>query len=60
VKELIIELNKVRPSEIEIDEILDLVRDILRYFNNKDKEECETNQVMIEIAKLFREYIVKA
>ena len=43
VKELTTELNKVRLSGIEIDKILNLVEDILRYFNNEDKEEYKTN-----------------
>ena len=59
MKELIIELNKVRLSKIEIDEIFNLIKVILRYFNDEDEEEHETNQVIIGMAKLFRRHIVK-
>ena len=57
--EFTIELNKVKPSKIEIDEILDLIEVILRYFENEDEEEYKTNKAMIGIAELFKGYIVK-
>ena len=59
VIELKKELEKVKSENVEMEEIFAFIEDILRYFDNEEDEEYETNQLMIGIQELSQGYIVK-
>ena len=59
VKDLIRELYKGWPDNVDSEEILLLIDDILRYLDDDDDDNYETNQGVIGIQELFRGYIVK-
>ena len=44
VKDLVVELVKSKPGDINVDVIMSFVEDIMRYIENKEKEEYKTNQ----------------
>ena len=58
-KEIMKELEKFRSHNANGEEILSLVEDILRYFDNEDGEEYETNQEILRIRELFLGCVVK-
>jgi len=58
IRELVIELVKVKPSNVSIDLIMSFIEDILWYLENEEEEEYETNQSLIEMKELFRGYDV--
>ena len=60
MKELLLEMQKVKPDNIDSEEIFSFVEVILRNFDYDDSEDHETNQVLIGIRDLFRGYTVKA
>ena len=60
MKDLLSNLVKNKPKRIHQDEILDIIEDILRYFDSKEEEEYETNQYIIGMRYLFRGYAVKS
>ena len=43
VQKLMEEMIKSQPKDAEIDEIMLLIEDTLRYFNEETEYECETN-----------------
>jgi len=45
--------------EVDINEIFEMIKDILRYLENKEDEEYETNQALMEMQHLFRGYAIK-
>ena len=59
MKDLIRELEKERIEEVRSKEILLLIEDILRYFNNKEEEKYETNQSILGMKEIFRGYVAK-
>ena len=59
VKELLLELQKAKPDNVDGEETLSFVEDILRCLDDDDSEECETNQGIIGIRDLFRGHVVK-
>ena len=44
VKDLVVELVKNKPDEINVDVIMSFMEDIMRYIENEEEEEHETNQ----------------
>jgi len=58
-KDLIRELESKRTEEVRSEEILSLVKDILRYFDNEEEDEHETNQSMLGVKEMFWGYIAK-
>ena len=52
------ELIKAKPSNVSEDLIMSFVEDILRYIENKQDEEYETNQHLVGMKELFRGYVV--
>ena len=60
ITKLLVELMKKKPTNIEYEELFDMVEDILIYLEDGDKNKYVTNQHMIGIRFLFRRYIVKA
>ena len=59
MKDLTIKVLKEKSPNIDEEEIFLLIEDILRYFENNESEDYETNQVMIRIKDLFWGYVVK-
>ena len=59
VKELLRELHEEWPDNVDSEEILSLIEDILRYFDDNDNNDCKTNQEVIGIQELFWGYAVK-
>ena len=55
--ELVIELVKIKLSDMSIDLIMSFIEDILWYLEIKE-EEYETNQNLIGMKELFNGYIV--
>ena len=55
-----LELVKEKPESVDVDEIIALVEDILRYFDDKEDEEYETNQYFIGMKNLFRGCVIKS
>ena len=51
---------KKKPTNVEYEELFDMVEDILIYLEDGDKDKYITNQYMIRMRLLFRGYIVKA
>ena len=49
VKEILVELQKAKPDNIHSKEILLLIENILRYFNDEDSEEYMTSQGLLSI-----------
>ena len=49
MKELLLESHGVKPDNIDSEETLSFVEDILRYFDDDDSKEYETNQGLISI-----------
>ena len=54
---LLIEMLKNR-DEVEVDEIMSICEDILRYLENDTEEEYETNQYHVGMDELFRGYAI--
>ena len=50
---------QVNQNEVLLDEIFTMIEDILIFMEGVDKEEYETNQYMVGMTNLFREYSVK-
>ena len=44
VKELVTELVQKKPRDVSIDIIMSFIEDILRYLDNEEEEDYETNQ----------------
>ena len=44
VKDLVVELARNKSEEVHVEEIMSFVEDILRYLENDEEEEFETNQ----------------
>ena len=63
-KEFIIDLKKAlikaNKNEIEVDITFAFGEDIMRYFEHKEEEKCETSQCLIGVKELFRGHVVKA
>ena len=59
IKDLMKEIVKEVPKDISINEIFEMIEDILRYLENDESGEYETNQGIIGLQYLFRAYIVK-
>ena len=59
VEELLLELPKAKPQNVDGEEMLSFVEDIVRYPDDDDSEEGETNQGIVGIRDLFRGCIVK-
>ena len=58
IQELVIELVKVKPSDVSIDLIMSFIENILWYLENEEEEEYETNQSLIGMKELFRGYVM--
>ena len=50
---------KNQPSSVEVNEIFSIIEDILRYIEQNESDDYETNQGMIGMQELFRGYVVK-
>jgi len=59
IKNLVKELLKVNKRKVDEEIVLDMIEDIIVYFDNGDEEEYTTSQQYIGIRELFRGYIVK-
>ena len=59
VTELLKEIIENKDREVEIEEIFEMIKDILRYLDDKEEEEYKTNQVIIGMQQLFRGYVIK-
>ena len=53
------EIIQVNQNDVSPDEIFAIIEDILIFMEGGDEEEYETNQHMVGITNLFREYLVK-
>ena len=51
---------KCKNRKVDSEEILSFAEDILRYLENEENEEYETNQYLIGMKKLFRGHAVKS
>ena len=60
IAELLAELMKKKPTNVEYKELFDIVEDILIYLEDEDEDKYVINQYMIGMRFLFRGYIVKA
>ena len=60
VKELLVELQKAKPDDVDSEETLSFIEDILRYFDDEDSEKCESNQGLLGIRETFRGHAVQA
>ena len=60
MKELLVELLKHKPDSAENNDTFDLVEDALAYLEARDENECESNQHLVVMRYLFRDFIVKA
>ena len=58
IKELVVELVRKKSDEVHVEEIMSFVEDILRYLENEEEEDFETNQQYVGMQELFRGYIV--
>ena len=59
IEDLLADLMKSKPKNIQYEELFDIVEDILMYMEVGDEEEYTTNQHIIGMRSLFRDYIVK-
>ena len=59
MKDLIKEIIKEALKNTRIEEIFEMIEDILKYLENDEQDEYETNQGIIGLHHLFRGYIVK-
>ena len=59
IKTLLKELTAKCLSTIELDEVLSFMEDILRYLEEDESKEYETNQELLRIQNVFRGYITK-
>ena len=59
IKNLTIDLFKENKGRIEDDVILNMIKDIVVYFDDGDDEEYESSQQYVGMRKLFRGFIVK-
>ena len=50
---------QVNQNNVFLDEIFAMIEDILIFMEGDDKEEYETNQHMVGMTNLLREYSVK-
>ena len=59
MKELLLELQKTKPDKIDSEDMFSFLEDILRFFDDDDSEEHETNPGLIGIQDVFRGHTVK-
>ena len=57
IEKLLLELLRNR-RDVNINEIMSFCEDILRYLENEEDEEYETNQYFVGMKELFRGYII--
>ena len=53
------ELFKVNKGRVDAKIFLDMIEDIVVYFNDSEEEEYASSQQYVRIRELFREYIVE-
>ena len=57
IKDLVFKLVKNKPEDVCVEVIMSFVEDIMRYMENEEDEEYETNQQYVGMKELFRGYI---
>ena len=58
IQKLVVELVEGKPSNVSIELIMSFVEDILRYIEDENEEDYETNQYLVGMMELFRGYVV--
>ena len=59
LKELLVELQKVKPNNIEREGILLFIENIFRYLDNNESEEYQSDQELLSIWEKIYTYITK-
>ena len=49
-----------KDQKVIVNKIFEMMEDILRYLEDEEDEDYETNQVLIGMQHLFRRYVIKA